>query len=137
MVRDHLHLIIRAYVTKPPKDAEVLSKWCTDVISLVGMNVIGGPIAVRGEMEGNKGLTCVAVLDFSHISIHTWDEDDPALIEFDLFSCKTFDSKVVIEKLKEFGLETMTYLVIDRNDFASYRVTDDKFFELNELRKGI
>ena len=81
LVREHKHVIVRAYVNNPPSSKEQLSEWCKNVISDVGMKVIGGPLVVYSEMEGNKGYTAVAILDFSHLSIHTWDEISPALIE--------------------------------------------------------
>lgn len=115
IVRDHKHVIVRAYVGLPPKEPNALSNWCTDVISSVGMKVIGGPLVVYSDMEGNKGHTAIAVLDFSHLSIHVWDEINPALIEFDLFSCKDFDVNIVIQSLKQFDLIDYTILTIDRN----------------------
>ena len=82
-IRQHKHIIIRAYVKNPPATEIQLSEWCKDVISRVGMNVISGPHVVYSDMVDNEGFTAVAVLDFSHLSIHTWDKVDPALIEFD------------------------------------------------------
>lgn len=117
MVRDHKHIIIRAYVSNPPREADALSDWCQDVITRVGMKVIGGPLVVYSDMEGNKGHTAVAILDFSHLSIHVWDEINPALIEFDLFSCKDFDVNIVLQKLQDFKLQSYSQLIVDRNDY--------------------
>ena len=115
MIREHRHLIVRAYVNNPPKSEEALAEWCKETISLVGMKVIGGPLVVRGEMKDNEGLTAVAVLDFSHLSVHTWDRVNPALIEFDLFSCKDFNVENVIEKINEFDTLDFSYMFIDRD----------------------
>jgi S-adenosylmethionine/arginine decarboxylase-like enzyme len=117
ILREHKHIIVRAYVNNPPKEALALSDWCCDVISLVGMKVIGGPLVVYSDMEGNKGHTAVAILDFSHLSIHVWDEISPALIEFDLFSCKNFDVNIVLRKLDEFDIISHSFVVVDRDDF--------------------
>ena len=81
------------------------------------MNVISGPHVVYSDMLDNEGFTAVAVLDFSHLSIHTWDKVDPALIEFDLFSCKDFDVNIVLDKLNEFCIITSSQLVVDRDAF--------------------
>lgn len=115
MIREHRHLIVRAHVKNPPQDAEVLSEWCKRVISDVGMQVIGGPLVVRGEMKDNEGWTAVAILDFSHLSVHTWDRVSPALIEFDLFSCKDFDLNKVLDKINEFDMIYYSYIFVDRD----------------------
>ena len=116
-IRQHKHIIIRAYVKNPPTTEIQLSEWCKDVISRVGMNVISGPHVVYSDMVDNEGFTAVAVLDFSHLSIHTWDKVDPSLIEFDLFSCKDFDVNLVLDKLNEFDIITYSQLIVDRDDF--------------------
>ena len=116
-IRQHKHIILRAYVKNPPSTQIQLSEWCKDVISRVGMNVISGPHVVYSDMLDNEGFTAVAVLDFSHLSIHTWDKVNPALIEFDLFSCKDFDVNIVLDKLDEFDILTSSQLVVDRDAF--------------------
>lgn len=117
ILREHKHIIIRAYVSNPPTSSEQLSDWCREVIHAVDMNVVGGPLTIYSNMDGNKGYTAVAILDFSHLAIHSWDEISPALIEFDLFSCKSFDINLVLDKLNEFGIVTYSTLVVDRDDF--------------------
>jgi S-adenosylmethionine/arginine decarboxylase-like enzyme len=117
ILREHKHVIVRAYVKNPPINASALSEWCTDVITSVGMKCIGGPLVVHSDMEGNAGYTAVAILDFSHLAIHSWDEISPALIEFDLFSCKNFDIETVLTKLNEFGIVSYSTLIVDRDDF--------------------
>lgn len=117
IVRKHKHVIVRAYVCDPPRDAEQLSDWCKEVINLVGMKCIGGPLVIYSDMEGNKGHTAVAILDFSHLAIHVWDEISPALIEFDLFSCKDFDVDIVLNKLDEFIMSDYSHEVIDRDSY--------------------
>lgn len=117
ILREHKHVIVRAYVKNPPVNATALSEWCTDVITSVGMKCIGGPLVVHSDMEGNAGYTAVAILDFSHLAIHSWDEISPALIEFDLFSCKNFDIETVLTKLNEFGIVSYSTLIVDRDDF--------------------
>ena len=67
ILREHKHVIVRAYVSNPPINATALSEWCTDVISSVGMKCVSGPHLVYSQMEGNKGYTAIAVLDFSHM----------------------------------------------------------------------
>jgi len=125
-IRQHKHIILRAYVKNPPSTEIQLSEWCKDVISRVGMNVISGPHVVYSDMVDNEGFTAVAVLDFSHLSIHTWDKVNPALIEFDLFSCKDFDVNIVLDKLNEFDIITSSQLVVDRDTFDNNQKTYGK-----------
>ena len=123
ILREHKHVIVRAYVNNPPREAIALSDWCCEVIDLVGMKVIGGPLVVYSDMEGNKGHTAVAILDFSHLSIHVWDEVSPSLIEFDLFSCGEFDPQIVIDKInKDFQIVKHNYMILDRDSFDNNMV---------------
>jgi len=122
ILRQHKHVILRAYVNNPPTNATALSEWCTDVITSVGMKCIGGPLVVHSDMEGNAGYTAVAILDFSHLAIHSWDEIFPALIEFDLFSCKDFDVNIILNKMNEFDIVSYSTLVVDRDDFDNQQI---------------
>ena len=121
-LREHKHIIIRAYVNNPPKDSSLLSKWCKEVVEQVGMKVIGGPLVVYGDMPGNSGYTAVTILDFSHLALHSWDEISPALIEFDLFSCKDFDVNIILNKMNEFDIVSYSTLVVDRDDFDNQQI---------------
>jgi S-adenosylmethionine/arginine decarboxylase-like enzyme len=121
-LREHKHVIIRAYVNKPPQDADRLSDWCKEVVAAVGMKVIAGPLVVYGDMPGNAGYTAVTVLDFSHLAIHCWDEVSPGLIEFDLFSCKDFDPQIVLDMLNEFDIVSFSTLMVDRDDFDNQQI---------------
>lgn len=122
LIRQHKQVIIRAYVNNPPTEREQLSEWCRQVISTVGMKVIGGPLTVYSDMDGNKGFTSVAILDFSHLAIHTWDEISPALIEFDLFSCKDFDSQDIVDMLNQFDIVSYSVMSVDRDHFDQQQI---------------
>lgn len=122
LVREHRQVIIRASVSRPPNDANRLSEWTKEVIEAVGMKVMHGPHVVYDTSVGNRGFTALAILNFSHVSIHCWDEESPALIEFDLFSCKRFSIKTVLEKLDEFGLVGFNLKYINRDELPR----DDK-----------
>jgi len=45
----------------------------------------------------NGAITLVLILAESHLSIHTWPEED--LIAIDLFSCGAIDGRAVIDEL--------------------------------------
>lgn len=116
MIRKHSHYIVRARISVPPNNATTLNDWVKSVVEGVDMNVVAGPLSYYSDMKGNKGFTSVAILDFSHISVHVWDEEVPALLEFDLFSCKAFDTYKVIDMIdKQFGLISYIDMYVDRD----------------------
>src|ERR1700691_4735678 len=55
----------------------------------------------------NGAITLVLILAESHLSIHTWPEED--LIAIDLFSCGGIDGETVISSLaRSLGLEAVS-----------------------------
>ena len=69
-----------------------------DIAKLCGMKVLHGPVIVEGGQK-NPGLTAFAVIDLSHISIHTFPESGEIYI--DIFSCKEFDCKAIEHYVKK------------------------------------
>jgi len=110
----HKHLLIKAEVQNPPKDEEQTISWMKKLINKINMNILAGPYSSRVSKKGNKGLSGVAIIDTSHISIHTWDEEQPALIQLDVYSCKEFKKADVIDCLDEFKPITVEYKYFDR-----------------------
>lgn len=110
----HKHLLIKAEVQSPPNtEAETIS-WMKQLINKIDMNILAGPYSTRVSKKGNKGLSGVAIIDTSHISIHTWDENNPALIQLDVYSCKEFKKADVIDCLDVFKPVTVEYKYFDR-----------------------
>jgi S-adenosylmethionine/arginine decarboxylase-like enzyme len=97
----HKHLIIRAESKRPPKDEEHIVDWMREFVDNIGMKVLMGPYAKYLEVPGNKGLTVAAIIETSHIVMHTWDEPVPALIQLDVYSCGEFDPETICKKIKE------------------------------------
>lgn len=114
----HLHLIIRAEVTKPPLEAdkERMQDWFKDLIESIGMKILSGPHTVYSNMEGNRGFTGVCVIETSHIAMHTWDEDNPAIIQLDVYTCSQMNIDTVFEKLEQFEPRKAEYTYIDRDN---------------------
>jgi len=110
----HKHLLIKAEVQNPPKDEEQTISWMKKLIKTIDMNILAGPYSSQVSKKGNKGLSGVAIIDTSHISIHTWDEQQPALIQLDVYSCKEFKKADVIDCLEEFKPITVEYKYFDR-----------------------
>jgi S-adenosylmethionine/arginine decarboxylase-like enzyme len=80
------------------------------------MKVMMGPIASYCHMTGNKGLTGVVVIETSHIALHTWDEDNPAMLQLDVYSCSKVDLNVVWKAIEVFEPTHIDYKFLDRKD---------------------
>lgn len=69
------------------------------VAKAVDMTILEGPIVAQGA-EQNPGFSALVIIDFSHISVHTFTNYHEALI--DVFSCKEYDRERVLNVCKEF-----------------------------------
>jgi len=112
----HQHLLMKIWIQHPPKEVEVLNKWFIDLVHKVKMEVVGGPTSVYVDFPGNEGLTGTVTLATSHSSIHIWDQQTPAMAQFDLYSCKSFTLTDVLEQFEDWGIVTVEWVMVDRND---------------------
>ena len=131
-VPNHLHLLVKGYIKTPPKTEKVLNIWFTQLVNNVGMKVVAGPTSVYVNEPGNEGITGTVTLATSHASIHVWDSEEPAMFQFDLYSCSNFTPKQVLTHIDDwFGLESATWQFIDRNT--------DKFIVIDsgKYKKGL
>lgn len=119
----HQHIVMRAYVNKPPMGVEEITVWLKDLIQAIDMKILSGPHAVYLDKEGNRGLTAVTVIETSHIAIHVWDEESPGLIQLDVYSCKEFDKETVFGKFAQFEPVSTEWFMLNRTDKLS--ITDD------------
>jgi S-adenosylmethionine/arginine decarboxylase-like enzyme len=110
----HKHVIIRAEVLSPPTDEKLVSDSIKDLIERIGMKLLMGPYAKYVTMPGNRGLTVAAIIETSHIVMHTWDECDPAMIQLDVYTCGPFDPEIVFDWLKQYMPTHIDYKYIDR-----------------------
>jgi S-adenosylmethionine decarboxylase len=84
-------------------DKEFLKNFLEQTTKLVNMKILYGPIVVEGVPE-NPGLSAFCVIDYSHISIHTFTESKE--IYLDVFSCSPFDySKIENYIVEKFNLK--------------------------------
>ena len=112
----HQHLLIKCWVTNPPKKEELLNKWFTYLVETVGMKVVAGPTSVYVSDPGNEGLTGTVTLATSHASIHIWDNAEPPMVQFDIYSCKEFTLEQVMKCFEPWGLINAEWVMIDRNN---------------------
>ena len=138
----HKHLIIRAEAVSPPMDEEFLRRWLEKFISDIGMKVMMGPYVKYSEMKGNRGITGAAIIETSHIVMHVWDEPNPALLQFDVYSCGEFDPEEICEKIRrDFTTTKIEYKFLDREhdlkEIHTLTYTDPiaKNYESKEIEK--
>ena len=111
----HKHLIIRAEAINPPVDEEQLQNWLIEFIESINMKIMMGPYVKYCNMKGNRGITGVAVIETSHIVMHVWDEPNPALMQFDVYSCGDFNHTDICKKIMEdFDIHKIEYKYLNR-----------------------
>jgi S-adenosylmethionine/arginine decarboxylase-like enzyme len=86
------------------------------LVSALKMQMLIEPIAVYSETFGNRGLTAMCALNTSSITMHCWDEKSPGTIHLDVFSCSEIIPEVVWECVSEFGIISMDYKFMDREN---------------------
>lgn len=92
------HLILDAIDVnrKYLNSQEFLKTILKEISKIIGMKIIYGPVIVKGSKE-NPGLSVFCIIDYSHISIHTFAKEKG--FYFDVFSCKLFSFSKVKEYL--------------------------------------
>ena len=80
-------------------DAKIVREFVQKIAESVDMTILEGPIVAQGT-EHNPGLSVLAIIDFSHISIHTFTKYKEVLI--DVFSCKEYDREKVLQVCRDY-----------------------------------
>lgn len=114
MAQEHKHLIIRAEVANPPIDPAWASEWLANLVRKIDMKILMGPFATYCSVPGNAGLTAAVIIETSHIVLHAWDEESPAELQFDVYTCSNLDPNTILEELKQFNPSKVQYKFIDR-----------------------
>lgn len=112
---DHKHMLVTALFEKAPKDIDTLTDWVKRLVENVNMQILVQPNLVYCDTPGNEGITGTTVIETSHCAFHIWDNGNPPVMQFDLYSCKRFDPNVVIDMFEELGAVCLQYSLIDRN----------------------
>ena len=134
----HKHIIIRAEVLNPPVDENTVSNSVKDLIERIGMKLLMGPYAKYVHMVGNRGLTVAAIIETSHIVMHTWDECNPAIIQLDVYTCGPFDPTIVFAWLEQYLPTNITHKYIDREDgIKEIPVTQSHSYTSKEIVKAM
>ena len=126
---DHKQLIINARINKFPSEDEegIVTNFMESLVEDIGMKVAKGPMSSWVADIGNVGWTSAILLKTSHASLHIWNEW--GILQADLYSCKEFDTSIVINKIKNtFDATSMKYRLLDRNE----GVNDDDGLKIHE-----
>lgn len=111
----HKHLLINAKVQDPIKSEDDAIKFLIHLVHQIKMKIVRGPFASYVDVPGNRGLTAIVMIETSHIAFHIWDEQDPATLQFDLYTCGDLDKDFVLDCLRErFDIVSMDYALYDR-----------------------
>lgn len=112
----HNHLLVNGYALIPPTDEGKTIEWMKNLVQSIDMKIIQGPFASYVTKEGNRGLTAIVMIETSHIAMHVWDEEDPAFVQFDLYTCSTLPVEKVLKDLEDtFGLHNYQSMVLERS----------------------
>ena len=117
MTQQHKHLIVRADIGWCPQEEDLnkISDWIRSLIKKIDMKLLAGPYTTYVNEKDNKGMTSVAIIETSHISLHIWDEVSPGLMQLDVYSCADFNPPDVFDKVNElFQTIKMEYKFLDR-----------------------
>lgn len=128
----HKHLLVNAKVSNPINTEEQGIAFLRDLVSKIDMKIIQGPFASYVSAEGNKGLTAMVMIETSHIAFHIWDEPEPALLQFDLYTCGTLDKDDVLQMLKStFDIKFLEFVLFDRKD--GFEIEEEGFLTLSDI----
>lgn len=104
--RYHIIIDIKNVPDDHLSDKHGLENFLKSLPGMIGMSILDGPHVIEGIPE-NPGLTGFVIIDFSHISIHTFTDTKQALI--DIFSCKPY-------KQKEAQQAVLNYFQVEEKD---------------------
>ena len=119
----HKHLLVNAKVKNPINTEQQGIDFLTNLVNQIDMKIIKGPFASYVDKDGNKGLTAIVMIETSHIAFHIWDEIDPALIQFDLYTCGQLELDQVLSIIKEsFDIVEMDFILFDRENGFKWEI---------------
>ena len=136
----HKHLIIRAECMDPPTCPNYVEQWLKNVVEMIGMKICKGPITAYVDVKGNEGATAVVINETSHVAIHEWDRQSPALEQLDVYTCGDFEPRKIFNALKEFEVKKLEYKYLDREhgliEIPVYASNDEEILDDMETRTG-
>ena len=127
----HKHLLLKGTIKNVPNksDSFQMKLWIKRFIISNQMKMQEEPIVSYVHDKGNRGMTACCLLKTSHMAFHIWDEQNPALIQFDFYTCGKLNVAEIIKKLSiKFHFITLEYMVLNRESGIKTMVKE-KFTE--------
>lgn len=112
----HKHLIVRAEVELPFRkgDEQKTSDWLTELVSSIGMKIVGGPYVGFANAEGNTGITSCVLIETSHVALHIWDAESPPIVQLDVYTCSDLNLDIVFHHMDCMKPSKVEYKYLDR-----------------------
>ncbi|QDU72875.1 hypothetical protein [Mucisphaera calidilacus] len=102
VLQEQVRLMVRAEVGCPPVHVETTAAWMAALADRLGLEGLLPPRCRYTEDPGHRGMSCVAALERSQVSLHCWDEMDPAVMQLDVHAAGVIDVDVVVEAMSVF-----------------------------------
>jgi S-adenosylmethionine/arginine decarboxylase-like enzyme len=133
---DHKHLILQGTIRRP--NSHHVGWALYDIMERVGMKPLNGTNALVEKCDDpdNEGHTGALLLTTSHMVWHDWDVGgymgDFSRLQFDLYSCKDFSPRIVVDYLQScHGLTNYGWKLFDRN----YNIALEQFHDLSKIHQ--
>jgi len=128
----HKHLLVRAEVKSPPLEMDNLDLMLRNLVKMIDMKILAGPMTAWCPVEGNTGWSGTVIIETSSITFHSWIEDHYPVIQLDVYSCKDFKVSTVMQWLQVFDPTKVDYKFIDReNEFVDLDLNRLELYETN------
>ena len=123
---EHKHLILNGFIERPFTKQYEAKRFLNQLVKVIGMKKIIDPVAKYVRSEGNRGMTAAILIETSHIAFHIWDEQWPAKIRFDLYTCGSLDAHQVLQFLDQhLGFREVQWILLDRESGFVHLECDD------------
>ena len=110
-------MLVNAKVSNPIKTEFEAIEFLENLVRKIDMKIIKGPFASYVDVPGNRGLTAIVMIETSHIAFHIWDEVDPGMLQFDLYTCGSLDKFDVLNALNDmFDIKSIEWVLFDREN---------------------
>lgn len=135
--------MVRAEVKSPPLEMDNLDLMLRNLVKMIDMKILAGPMTAWCPVEGNTGWSGTVIIETSSITFHSWIEDHYPVIQLDVYSCKDFSVSTVMRWLQVFDPTKVDYKFIDRETgFRTIEVNKrnvvlkEEFYEEKDLSEA-
>lgn len=114
---NHIHLILKSKSDHLTDHLEFHENWIKDLVSGLDMKLLEtkqkvNPISASCDKEGNEGVTVAAVIETSHIVLHTWPLKKE--LQLDVYTCGRMDVDFILSHLQHFSPYDVQFKIFDR-----------------------